>query len=376
MSSTKRVFGVHYDRCRQITLFSFMILLATFVTSPQVSAATAKPKITVALWVANGTNVLEFGPGAFKKGTHARKPQLTLNDATGFGAPQGVVFDTASNLWVIDGGTTSVGGTIVPALDEFTPTQLGNLKKKKDKTPAPNVALTSTAFVFPQQAVFDTAGNLWVTDNGANAVYVFTTAQLAVGGAQTPTATITSTPTFTGPLGIAFGANGNLWIANNGTTTLFEFDAVSLPPLTSVTSVTLTPNVVLSDDGANSIQGPWALVFDSTGNLWSSNANAPFTVVEFAHAVLGTSGSPTPTVTLSPTTDKKGNATLNAPNGIAFDNLGDLGAVSAATPFGIAGFSASQLTAGGAVVPKTLLVGAKTTLNAPAGCNFGPNVKK
>ncbi len=30
----------------------------------------------------------------------------------------------------------------------------------------------------------------------------------------------------------------------------------------------LTPNVVLSDDGKGSIQAPWALIFDTAGNLW------------------------------------------------------------------------------------------------------------
>ncbi|HLW70155.1 MAG TPA: hypothetical protein VKS22_05985 [Candidatus Binataceae bacterium] len=376
MNSTNQLFNPRYGHRGRSALYSLTIILAAVIAYPQISAAKPKPKITVALWVANGTNVLEFDPGDFKKGTHNTKPHLTLNSAAGFGAPQGVNFDTAGDLWVIDGGTTFVGGTSAPALDEFTPTQLNDLKKKKDKTPAPNVTLTSTSFVFPQQAVFDTLGNLWVSDNGANSVFAFTAAQLLAGGAQTPTVTITSNPTFTGPLGITFGANGNLWVANNGTTTIFEFNAGDLPPLTSVSSVTLTPNVILSDDGANSIQGPWALAFDATGNLWSSNANTPFTVVEFAHAVLGASGSPTPAVTLSPTTDKKGNDTLAAPNGIAFDNLGNLATVSSATPFGVGSFAVSQLTAGGAVVPNTLLVGKHTTLSAPAGCNFGPNVKK
>ena len=98
--------------------------------------------------------------------------------------------------------------------------QLGELTKRRHKTPNPNVALTSTALVFPQQAVFDTAGNLWVSDNGANAVYVFTAAQLAAGGSQSPTVTITANPAFSGPLGITFSANGALWVANNARTTI------------------------------------------------------------------------------------------------------------------------------------------------------------
>jgi len=366
---------------RHRLLLTAIILITAAIGYPCLSGAATKPKITVALWVANGTDVLEFDPGDFKKGVHTNAPHLKLNSSAGFGAPQGVVFDTNKDLWVIDGGTTSTGGTVAPALDEFTPTQLGLLisAKKTNRTPTPHVSLTSTAFTFPQQAVFDSAGNLWVSDNGANAVYVFTTAQLAAGGPQTPTVTITANPAFSGPLGIAFSLGGNLWIANNAATTIYEFNAGDLPPPTTPASVNLIPNVILSDDGVaddGSIQGPWALVFDATGNLWSSNANPPNTVVEFAKAVLNTTGDPMPAVTLSPANEKHGTDTLAAPNGLAFDNLGDLAAISSASPFGAALFIASQLVAGGAVLPDTLLFGKTTTLNAPAGCNFGPFFNK
>ncbi|HVC45240.1 MAG TPA: hypothetical protein VND20_10530, partial [Candidatus Binataceae bacterium] len=79
--------------------------------------------------------------------------------------------------------------------------------------------------------------------------------------------------------------NVALWVANNASTTIYEFIAADLPTPASVSAVTLVPNVILSDDGAGSIQGPWALIFDTAGNLWSSNANTPFTVVEFAPSV-------------------------------------------------------------------------------------------
>ena len=66
------------------------------------------------------------------------------------------------------------------------------------------------------------------------------------------------------------------------------------------------------------------------------------------------------------------NQTLAAPNGIAFDNLGDLAAISSASPFGVAGFQRTQLIpAKTGPTPNPFLVGATTTLNAPAGCNFG-----
>jgi hypothetical protein len=137
--------------------------------------------------------------------------------------------------------------------------------------------------------------------------------------------------------------------------------------------VTLDPDVTLSDDGKGSIQAPWALIFDTFGNLWSSNANAPNTIVKFAQTSLLASGTPVPAVTLSSVMIAQ-NSTLAAPNGIAFDNLGDLATISSAAPFGVALFGHTQLIAGGAVNSSVFLVGSATTLNAPAGCVFGPVV--
>ncbi len=340
-----------------------------------VAAAGTAMAASQALWVANGTNVLEFG--SFSSGTHDTKPMVELN-STVFGAPQGVVFDAKNDLWVIDGGTTSAGGTIAPSLEEFTEAQLKNLKKVP--TPTPNVQITSGDLVFPQQAVFDASGNMWVSDNGADKVFVITAAQLAaaVGVDNIPSfsTTIESDPTFEGPLGIVLH-DGNLYIANNASTTIFEFNSNHLPTLGSGTKV-LVPDVILEDDGFMSISAPWALVFDKAGDLWSSNANAPNTLVKFTPSQIATSGDPTPKTTIGPVNEKVGqstDATLAAPNGIAFDESGNnLEAVSSASPFGIARYDAKQQVSGGLIKPFNFIVGNNTTLNAPAGDNFGPQI--
>jgi hypothetical protein len=328
------------------------------------------PTINKALWIANGTNVVEYLPSQLSStSTSNAAPHLAVNSGV-FGAPQGVVFDAAGDLWVIDGGTVSTGGTVQPALFEFTPQQLSMLGA--NNAPTPNITIRSSSFVFPQQAVFDAKGDLWMSDNGGNAVFVFMPSQLSASNSSAvPNITINSDPAFTGPLGITFDAAGDLWVANNGTTTIFEFLAAHLP--TTSSTVTLNPDVTLSDDGNGSIQAPWALIFDSKGDLFSSNANSPSTIVEFAASSLTASGKPTPALTLSPVMQGM-NATLSAPNGIAFDNLGDLAAISSATPFGVAFFGQTMLTDGGTNDPNLLIVGSATTLNAPAGCNFGPVV--
>jgi sugar lactone lactonase YvrE len=324
-----------------------------------------------ALWVANGANVVEFIPSQLTTGTADPAPHLAINSSV-FGAPQGVAFDADGNLWVIDGGTVAAGGTIAPALFQFSAAQLANLATVDN--PAPAITIRSASFTFPQQAVFDGKGNLWVSDNGANAIFVFAPGQLQATSAKAaPSISVTSSTAFNGPLGIAFDANGNLYVANNAGTTIERFSAGSLP--TSAGTHKIAPNQVLQDDGAGSIQAPWGLAFDAEGDLWSSNANAPNTLVEFTPAQLATGGNPTPAVTLK-SVAVAGSQSLVAPNGIAFDNLGGIAAASSAAPFGIAAFPKTQLVpANAGEAPKAFLVGNTTTLNAPAGVAFGPVVQ-
>ena len=346
-----------------------------------------KATITRGLWIANGTNVLEYVPSQLMvAGSSAAVPHLA-NNSGAFGAPQGVTFDAKGNLWVMD-PEAMVNGQKTPALLEFSATQLAALGTTA--APAPVATVTSTGLNFPQQSVFDAQGNQWVADHNSNSVLVFTAAQLAMTGVNNlvPAVTITSA-SFNGPLGIAFDRNGDLWVANNGGvpvagsttgamsaagTTIVEFLAAHLPtpPATGVLTPDLNPDVTLSDDGQNSIQAPWALVFDGRGHLLSSNANPPSTIVDFSPAQLAATGAPVPVLIISPT-KLGGIPTLDAPNGICFDNLEDLAVLNSAGAFGLALFSNNQKV-DGAFPPNTFIVGAATTLNAPAGCNFGPLV--
>ncbi len=361
-----------------IVVLSGMVALAGCYGN-NVTYIPGQPLVNNALWVANGTNVLEFLPSQLTDGTSDPTPHLTLTSSV-FGAPQGVTFDGNGDLWVIDGGTVASGGKVAPAVYEFTVQQLSNLGT--NSAPTPTVTIQSTNFVFPQQAAFDGRGNLWVSDNGSNAVYVFTRSQLGASSTSaTPTDTITSSTAFNAPIGIAFDGGGDLYVANNGGNTIYGFKASSLPNLnvtpvavtsSGPTAVSLTPTVTLSNS-SGSIQAPWALAFDGYGNLWSSNAGAANTVVEFTRSQIAATGSPTPNITLASATVSS-NATLVAPNGIAFDVYGDLAADSSASPFGIAGFGPGQLQKNptSAPTPDVFLVGSGTTLNAPAGVTFGP----
>jgi sugar lactone lactonase YvrE len=340
---------------------------------------------TKGLWVANGTTVLEYIPSQLTAGVVNAAPHLMITGGA-VGTPQGVTFDSSGNLWVMDPGATVNGTANTPALLKFSAMQLTALATTD--SPEPVAIITSTSLAFPQQSVFDSKGNQWVTDHNNNTVLVFTASQLgATGTNATVPAVIISSAAFNGPLGIVFDSAGNLWVANNGGvpvagsttgamsvtgTSIVEFTAASLPvPGSGMVTPDLTPNITLTDDGNNSIQGPWELAFDASGNLWSSNSGGTFSLVEIAKASLAATGAPTPAVTIASTTDM-GNATLSGTNGLCFDNIGDIAATSAATPFSIPFYKAPLVS--GALTPSTFIIGTNTTLSAPAGCNFGPLV--
>jgi hypothetical protein len=337
---------------------------------------------TKGLWIANGNDVVEFIPAQIIGGVQNVMPHRTISSGA-LGTPQGVTFDAAGNLWVMDPGAM-INGQATPALLKFSSGQLAALGMTNG--PEPAAIITSTSLAFPQQSVFDAQGNQWVSDHNNNTILVFTAAQLAMTGTNNlMPAVVISSAAFNGPLGIVFDSAGNLWVANNGEvpgnnntmsplgTSIVEFAKANLPavPTTGMLTPDLTPGVTLTDNGQGSIQGPWELAFDSMGNLWSSNAGTPFTLVEFGKASLAASGTPAPMTTLSPTMDM-GVSTLNSTNGLCFDNAGDIAATNAVDA-GSAPFYTAPLKSG-AITPQTFFSGTKTTLTAPAGCNFGPLV--
>jgi hypothetical protein len=353
------------------------------------------PKQKNGLWVANsgGPNVLEFLTVQTSAGTRSNlsktrteavannAPEL-INASGAFASPQDTLFDSAENLWVVDGAGQGVF--------EFTNTQLQNLGTTNNPTPA--FAITNVAgvpgFVAPQFAVFDTAGDLFVEDTGANLIDAFTALQLtSASGAGLAPACVFSSADFNGPLGAVFDSSGNLFVAQNGGTTIVRINAADLSltnPACSPGPVVLTPEVILSSNTTAvptppSINGPWGLALDSRGDLWVSNEQLitpigvlPGSVVGFAAADITASGAPTPIVTLTSTTVNTVD-TIDDPQGISFDPAGDL-AVSNDANDTISIFSSEQLKTSGSPVPKTFINGSNTTLTAPTGLVFGPNI--
>ncbi len=150
-----------------------------------------------------------------------RQRQPALADTVGrlsraFSSPEG---DRRSTLLVICWVANDGNSTVV----EFTPAQLA---ATGSATPA--VTLSGAAggsLDDPEGLAFDSAGDLWVTNEGNSTVVEFTRGQLAITGSPTPAVTLSATAgdSLDDPEGLAFSLAGDLWVANHDNNTVVEF---------------------------------------------------------------------------------------------------------------------------------------------------------
>jgi sugar lactone lactonase YvrE len=158
-----------------------------------------------------------------------------------------------------------------------------------DAAPDYTVGGATTSPLRPSALAFDGSGNLWVANFGNDTVSEYPAGSLGTSGTPVPEVTIGSSGL--SPNALAFNASGDLWVANDSDT-LTEFTPSQL-----TSSGSPTPAVTLGSNGSSLVK-PDGLAFDSAGNLWVSNEQSQ-SVSDFTPAQLASSGSPTPTVTIS-----------------------------------------------------------------------------
>ena len=195
----------------------------------------------------------------------------------------GCTFDAHGNLWILD--------SKFDGIHELSKDQLA--AGSGDITPAVN--LTSTSLASPAFATFDSGGNLWISSEGNDRLEKFTTGQIAIGGSITP-AIIISGPSLSGPGELQFDKAGNLWVTNAVNSTVVAFGKDQLTASGSPTAAVVLSST--SVGGVNSIDVPWGLAFDPTGNLWVYNYNNA-SISEFTSNELKASGDPKPPVFLT-----------------------------------------------------------------------------
>lgn len=194
-------------------------------------------------------------------------------------------------------------------------------------TATPTVSTTPTATPTAVGAVA-----LWVENAEGNYVMEFKGDTLTTPGASVPSpnAANMSANISPDPAGITFDASNNQWVSvcgsqtpvNHGSITEFKAATVAELPTNSAPAA----DVILKDDGTgNLVNCPWTMTFDAIGNLWVANSNefgvlnpGQGFVTKYLPGQLGSSGSPTPNITLTDPTE------FVSPTGVIFDASGNL----------------------------------------------------
>lgn len=224
--------------------------------------------------------------------------------------------------------------TSVPANSQFSNSQNASFVLGQLDFVSNSANPTASTFSMPHFIVFDSQGDLWVSDGGNDRVLEFTppftigkSASVVLGQKDFTSWQVlngTNPKSLYHPQGLAFDKDGNLWVADGASDRVLEFE----PPF----KTGQVPSLVLGqkDFGvgdypqsgtAQSMYYPEGIAFDPDGNLWVADTNSK--LLEFKHPF---SNGQEVALTLGNITQNSGMSasTMNSPLGIAFDSKGNL----------------------------------------------------
>src|SRR5579875_820941 len=355
----------------------------------------------VALWVDNTTNsapnpyVDEFTGATLTSPGATVVPTPTAKNLSAQIAPDtsGVTFDSSDNQWVSVCGSESDFGRLA----EFTTTTLATLTGKPSAAPTPDVIISDSgsgkSVNCPWNATFDSNGNLWVANSNEftappGFVTEYQPGQLTKTGNPVPFVTLTdTTDKFVSPTGVVFDSAGDLIVSDfgpdqfsptpAGSAKVLVFDAATLAKLTSGTN-DVAAHATLTDP---SIGSPVNGAFDNAGNLWVADCGAS-EIYMFPKAALSTGAKSASAIFKSTIVTGTSEKSLNCPGGVTFDTSGNLWYTNFfGTGTGVNGdvgeFTAAQLAsapASSTPQPHIFLVAdtAGNGLSFPLGLIFGP----
>ena len=198
--------------------------------------------------------------------------------SVGLAEPHGLAFDKSGHLWVAD----SYDNRVVEFTPPFQNGMAFTLEMKQLQQNGPGACGdVQETLCGPSDLTFDSAGNLWVVDGDNNRVLRYSaplvneqTPDLVIGQADFTTSTSGRTATnFSLPWGLAFDSGGNLWIADAINLRVLRFS----PPFSNGQPA----NLVLgqkdftsfdNSDNPGAVSNGRGLGFDANGNLYAVDA--------------------------------------------------------------------------------------------------------
>lgn len=255
----------------------------------------------------------------------------SATSAAGLNYPIKAITDASGNLWVADCSNNRV-------VEYKTPFSTGMSATTVLGEPDMNTSTggsTSTTLSCPSGMVFDSHGNLWVSDYDNSRIVEFKTpftsgmaASVALGQPDLSSATCnTSATELCYPWeGLAFDSKGNLFVGDYGNCRIVEYQ----PPFTTGMAASIAigePDLNSSGCGttASSLNSPLGVAFDGIGNLWTGDYTnnrvlefkAPFTTGMSASLVIGQADF----TSSAAATSASG---LSEPYDVSFDTKGNL----------------------------------------------------
>jgi sugar lactone lactonase YvrE len=206
-------------------------------------------------------------------GTATPDRKITFTGSDCLPLASSLAFDRNGNLYV---------GS--PCRDAVLRVDAAQLAASGQVTPALTISVED-----PGGLAFDAAGNLWVASKMDRRVWRFDAAQLASGTVTAPSVKLgvraSPNPADTSlymPSWIAFDTRGDLWANDFGANVFFRVGAASLSATADV-----QPQVRITLGVTALLEG---FAFDGQGGLWSAGAMG--TIVRLAPAQLDTSSGP------------------------------------------------------------------------------------
>lgn len=205
--------------------------------------------------------------------------------AGGLDYPVAVAIDTDSSAWIVDYGNShlthlSSSGQALSGASGYTSTQLA----------------------FPVAAAIDTSHNVWIanqSNTGSQTSYTVT--RVSPDGSQ-----FTSYTCCDAPSDLAIDQHGNVWVTN------YYGDSIS--------EISASGNVLSTGYTGGGLAHPQGIAIDAAGNVWIANYRGP-SITELAGASAGSTAAGT---TLSPAAGFGPDAALSEAYAIVIDSSGNL----------------------------------------------------
>jgi len=248
-------------------------------------------------------------------GDNASALKATLN------TPMGLYVDKLGYVYIADAGNNEVrfvnlSGVIQPAAGEYSPGYTSD-----------GVAPTSSKLYTPTAVTLDPSGNMYIADSFNSRVREVTGTISTYAGNGTPTFAgdtgLATAASVAFPSGVCFDAHGNCYIADSSNHRVRVVSASSLKITTYAGDGNSGSTGNNGPATSATLIDPYAVVMDSSGNLYISDSTANVVRKVNSSGTITTYAG-TGTANYSGDNGPANQAALDGPAGLALDSSGNL----------------------------------------------------